>query len=80
MIIVIILILILIIMLILIKTWKWKSGPGGMTSAAGWKYNLPLLWRAMLLKHYQWDEDGDGDEDVVKDNYDLDNVDDEEKD
>ena len=51
-----------------------------MTSAAGWKYNLPLLWRAMLLKHYQWDEDGDGDEDVVKGNYDLDNVDDEEKD
>ena len=51
------------LMLILIKTWKWKSGPGGMTSAAGWKYNLPLLWRAMLLKRYHWDEDQDGDED-----------------
>ena len=34
----------------------------------------------MLLKQNQWDEDQDGDEDVVKDNYNLDYEDDEEKD
>ena len=34
----------------------------------------------MLLKQNHWDEEEDGDEDVVKDNYDLDNVDDEGKD